>query len=58
MDREAWWATVHESKEELDTTEQLNDNKISQAGQKDFGLQVTETMSVVLDLTFTTVGSH
>ena len=58
MDRGAWWATVHESKEELDTTEQLHDNKRSQAGPKYFGLQVTETMSVVLDLTFTTVGSH
>ena len=58
MDRGAWWATVHGSKEELDMTEQLNNNKRSKAGQKDWGLQVTETMSMVLDLTFRTVGSH
>ena len=57
-DKGAWWATVHGSKEELDMTEQLNNNKRSKAGQKDWGLQVTETMSVVLDHAFRTVGSH
>ena len=28
MDRGAWWATVHGVSKELDTTEQLSDNKI------------------------------
>ena len=28
MDRGAWWATVHGVAKELDTTEQLNNNKI------------------------------
>ena len=28
MDRGAWWATIHGVAEEMDTTEQLHNNKL------------------------------
>ena len=33
MDRETWWATVHGSKKELDSTQRLNNNKFLQNKQ-------------------------
>ena len=37
MERGAWWATVHGAAEELDTTEQLNNNKTQYSTQQGAG---------------------